>query len=73
MAPLKSLRRCEAVDNAMVKAIARAFRWRDILESPKHETIAEALCAMRPRTIARDGPNSLRTGLLETIFPVLIG
>jgi hypothetical protein len=31
------------------------------------------MSAMRPRTIARDGPNSLRTGLLETIFPVLIG
>ena len=29
------------IDNAMVKAIARAFRWRDMLESGAHATIAE--------------------------------
>ena len=29
------------VDNAMVKAIVRAFRWRDMLESGKHATIIE--------------------------------
>lgn len=29
------------VDNAMVKAIARAFRWRDMLESSKYATIRE--------------------------------
>jgi hypothetical protein len=29
------------VDNAMVKAIARAFRWRDLLESGEYATIRE--------------------------------
>jgi hypothetical protein len=29
------------IDNAMVKAIARAFRWRDMLENGRHATIAE--------------------------------
>jgi hypothetical protein len=29
------------IDSAMVKAIARAFRWRDMLESGTHATIAE--------------------------------
>jgi hypothetical protein len=29
------------VDSAMVKAIARAFRWRDMLESGQHATIRE--------------------------------
>jgi hypothetical protein len=29
------------VDNAMVKAIARAFRWRSMLENGAHSTIAE--------------------------------
>ncbi|MFN3347339.1 hypothetical protein [Pseudorhodoplanes sp.] len=29
------------VDNAMVKAIARAFRWRDMLESGQYATIRE--------------------------------
>lgn len=29
------------VDNAMVKAIARAFRWRDMLESGEYATIRE--------------------------------
>ena len=29
------------VDNAMVKAIARAFRWRDMLESGERATIRE--------------------------------
>jgi hypothetical protein len=33
------------VDNAMVKAIARAFRWRDILESGEHATIREIATA----------------------------
>jgi hypothetical protein len=32
---------CQRVDNAMVKAIARAFRWRDMLESGMHATIKE--------------------------------
>jgi hypothetical protein len=29
------------VDNAMVKAVARAFRWREMLENGTHATIAE--------------------------------
>jgi hypothetical protein len=29
------------IDNAMVKAIARAFRWREMLENGAHSTIAE--------------------------------
>src|SRR5687767_14521589 len=29
------------VDNAMVKAIARGFRWREMLENGTHATIAE--------------------------------
>jgi len=34
------------VDNAMAKAIARAFRWRDTLESGEYVTIREI--ALRP-------------------------
>jgi hypothetical protein len=33
------------VDNAMVKAIARAFRWRDMLESGERATIREIAVA----------------------------
>lgn len=33
------------VDNAMVKAIARAFRWREMLENGTHATIAEIAVA----------------------------
>jgi len=33
------------VDNAVVKAIARAFRWREMLESGVHGTIAEIATA----------------------------
>ena len=29
------------IDNAMVKAIARAFRWRDMLESGEYATVRE--------------------------------
>lgn len=29
------------IDNAMVKAVARAFRWREMLESGKYSTIRE--------------------------------
>jgi hypothetical protein len=29
------------IDNAMVKAIARAYRWREMLENGTHATIAE--------------------------------
>jgi len=35
------------VDNAMVKAIARAFRWRDMLESGEYATIREIAAAER--------------------------
>jgi hypothetical protein len=33
------------VDNAMIKAIARAFRWRKMLEDGTHATIAEIAAA----------------------------
>ena len=33
------------IDNAMVKAIARAFRWREMLENGTHGTIAEIAAA----------------------------
>lgn len=32
---------CQRVDNAMVKAIARAFRWREMLEKGTYSTIKE--------------------------------
>jgi hypothetical protein len=32
---------CQQIDNAIVKAIARAFRWRDMLENGTHATIKE--------------------------------
>src|SRR4051812_12380781 len=31
--------RCQQVDNAMVKALARAFRWREMLENGTYSTI----------------------------------
>ncbi|MGE5536951.1 MAG: hypothetical protein ACM3W7_15710 [Acidobacteriota bacterium] len=33
------------IDNAMVKAIARAFRWREMLEEGRYGTIAEIAAA----------------------------
>ncbi len=33
------------VDNAMVKSIARAYRWREMLENGTHATIAEIAAA----------------------------
>src|SRR4051812_17889009 len=33
--------RCQQVDNALVKAIARAFRWREMLENGTYSTIKE--------------------------------
>jgi hypothetical protein len=36
---------CRHIDNAMVKAIARAFRWREMLENGTHATIAEIAAA----------------------------
>ena len=32
---------CQQVDNAMVKALARAFRWRELLEKGSYATIVE--------------------------------
>ena len=36
---------CRHIDNAMVKAVARAFRWREMLENGTHATIAEIAAA----------------------------
>ena len=36
---------CRHIDNAMVKAIARAFRWRDSWRTAQHATIAEIAAA----------------------------
>ena len=33
--------RCQQIDNAMVKALARAFRWREMLERGKCATVLE--------------------------------
>jgi hypothetical protein len=33
--------RCQQIDNAMVKAIARAFRWRMMMEAGTYATVAE--------------------------------
>jgi hypothetical protein len=41
--PLKLL--CQQADSSMVKAVARAFRWRDLLESGVHATIKEIAAA----------------------------
>ena len=37
--------RCQQIDNAMVKALARAFRWRDILENGTYATSVEIASA----------------------------
>lgn len=42
-----SPRFCQQVDNATVKAIARAFRWREMLENGSYATIAEIASAER--------------------------
>jgi len=36
---------CRHIDSTMVKAIARAFRWRELLENGKYATIAEIAAA----------------------------
>jgi hypothetical protein len=36
---------CRRIDSAMVKAIARAFRWREMLENGTYATIAEISAA----------------------------
>jgi hypothetical protein len=38
---------CQQVDSAMVKALARAFRWRELLEAGKYTTIREMAAAER--------------------------
>jgi hypothetical protein len=43
--PETSATHCRRVDNAMIKAIARAFRWREMLENGTHATIAEIAAA----------------------------
>jgi hypothetical protein len=47
------------VDNAMVKAIARSFRWRDMLESGEYATITEVVEAIvngrQPAGLQLDG------------------
>jgi hypothetical protein len=43
--PDTSATHCRRIDNAMIKAIARAFRWREMLEDGTHATIAEIAAA----------------------------
>jgi hypothetical protein len=43
--PDPSATHCRRIDNAMTKAIARAFRWREMLENGTHATIAEIAAA----------------------------
>ena len=53
------------VDNAMVKAIARAFRWREMLENGTHATIAEIADAEKINEFlrgARAAPDPIGTG-----------
>ena len=38
---------CQKVDSAMVKAVARAFRWREMLENGTHATVAEIAASER--------------------------
>jgi len=39
--------RCQQIDNAMVKAFARAFRWRELLERGEYATVVEIANAER--------------------------
>ena len=39
--------RCQRIDNAMVKAFARAFRWRELLERGEYATVVEIANAER--------------------------
>jgi hypothetical protein len=47
------------IDSAMAKAIARAFRWRHMLENGRHATIAEIAAAERIESCLRreSGPS----------------
>jgi hypothetical protein len=38
---------CQGPDNAMIKALARSFRWREMLEQGAHATITELARAER--------------------------
>jgi hypothetical protein len=38
---------CQGPDNAMIKAVARAFRWREMLEKGTHATITDLAQAER--------------------------
>ena len=43
--PNTSATYCRRIDNAMIKAIGRALRWREMLENGTHATIAEIAAA----------------------------
>jgi hypothetical protein len=43
--PDTSATHCRGIDNAMIKAIARGFRWREMLETGTHATVAEIAAA----------------------------
>jgi hypothetical protein len=46
-APASAVLNCEGPDNAMIKAVARAFRWREMLETGAHTTITDLAQAER--------------------------
>ena len=48
------------VDNTIVKAIARAFRWRKLLETGTHTTVAEIAAARRRKYRAPRRPRIWR-------------
>lgn len=59
------------IDNAMVKAIARAFRWREMLEQGAHATITEIAVAekINPSYISRVARLTLLApNIIETIL-----
>jgi hypothetical protein len=43
------------IDKAMDKAIARAFRWREMLENGTYATIAEIVAAGKSMSLTWDG------------------
>jgi hypothetical protein len=43
--PDTSATHCRRIDNVMIKAVARAFRWREMLENGTHATIADIAAA----------------------------
>ncbi|MGC2777470.1 MAG: hypothetical protein WA418_17730, partial [Bradyrhizobium sp.] len=62
---------CRHVDNTMVKAIARAFRWREMLESGEYATIREIANAekINESYVGR----GLRLTLAPDIVEVILG